>query len=452
MNPPEAPPSSTDPAPTHAPFLGSTTAPSSTSFYTNVTEQDSYPTLHSILEQHNNDDTTGSSSDHHLLSSVIYDVLDSIEQIATLLRTTLVYVSGTNNEFGDVQLGVDLQADAILWHMARTSRVIDYAASEEDPVLRNVKTSSSSSSSSHGEHGGFAVCWDPLDGSSIVDNNWAVGTIIGVWPTGTSSGDDTKNDDGSSFFTSGTVTGRHQATSIMAMYGPRTTVLIALADGTYEFTFGCGTDQNHSNDTPSEIDRHDHHHTKKDAGTTTMESADDNDDSERRRRHGRTGQLWSCTRARMVLSPDTSCRIFSPANLRVTTELSWYQSIVQYYMNQRYTLRYTGGLVPDLYQQFTKGMGIYMNPVSQKSPAKLRLTFEVAPVALLIERAGGMTSDCSTGGTDSSSDTADISITSILDLPITSIDQRTAFCGGTANEVQRFHRMMFEGMHQDENA
>jgi transcription antitermination factor NusG len=31
--------------------------------------------------------------------------------------------------------------------------------------------------------GRFIVCWDPLDGSSIVDNNWAVGTMIGAHRT-----------------------------------------------------------------------------------------------------------------------------------------------------------------------------------------------------------------------------------------------------------------------------
>lgn len=29
---------------------------------------------------------------------------------------------------------------------------------------------------------GFSVAFDPLDGSSIVDTNFAVGTIIGIWP------------------------------------------------------------------------------------------------------------------------------------------------------------------------------------------------------------------------------------------------------------------------------
>ena len=29
---------------------------------------------------------------------------------------------------------------------------------------------------------GFVVAFDPLDGSSIVDTNFTVGTIFGVWP------------------------------------------------------------------------------------------------------------------------------------------------------------------------------------------------------------------------------------------------------------------------------
>ncbi len=48
--------------------------------------------------------------------------------------------------------------------------VCEYACSEEvpEPVSCDGK--------------GFSVAFDPLDGSSIVDTNFAVGTIFGVWP------------------------------------------------------------------------------------------------------------------------------------------------------------------------------------------------------------------------------------------------------------------------------
>ncbi len=29
---------------------------------------------------------------------------------------------------------------------------------------------------------GYSVAFDPLDGSSIIDTNFAVGTIWGIWP------------------------------------------------------------------------------------------------------------------------------------------------------------------------------------------------------------------------------------------------------------------------------
>tara|TARA_B110000305_G_scaffold234701_1_gene293164 strand:- start:220 stop:513 length:294 start_codon:yes stop_codon:yes gene_type:complete len=37
-------------------------------------------------------------------------------------------------------------------------------------------------------------------------------------------------------------TGRDQVTSLVALYGPRTTVVVLLDDGVYEFTYGCTPD------------------------------------------------------------------------------------------------------------------------------------------------------------------------------------------------------------------
>lgn len=59
---------------------------------------------------------------------------------------------------------------------------------------------------------GFCVAFDPLDGSSIVDTNFAVGTIFGVWP-----GDKLKD-----------ITGSQQVAAGMGVFGPRTVFCFAL--------------------------------------------------------------------------------------------------------------------------------------------------------------------------------------------------------------------------------
>lgn len=63
----------------------------------------------------------------------------------------------------------------------------------------------------HVPHQGYSVAFDPLDGSSIIDTNFAVGTIFGVWPGSKLVG----------------VTGRQLAGAGMAVYGPRTTITVA---------------------------------------------------------------------------------------------------------------------------------------------------------------------------------------------------------------------------------
>jgi len=66
--------------------------------------------------------------------------------------------------------------------------------------------------------------------------------------------------------------------------------------------------------------------------------------------------------------------------------------------------------------QFTKHHCVFTNPNSPKSLAKLRLSFEAAPVALLVELAGGKSSGGTTG-------------CNLLYVLITGVDQRTDLCG-----------------------
>jgi sedoheptulose-bisphosphatase len=318
---------------------------SHTSFYTDAVKKDSYDTLEDLLATKVADKE---------LQGVIKTLFDAFGTITELLRKELVTVAEKQESvFGDVQLGVDVQADELMWDLAKTNPLIKEGASEEEPEVRVMHPD-----------GKYSIVWDPLDGSSIVDNNWAVGTIVGVWPAekGILS------------------TGQDQVTAMVALYGPRTTVFVAFDDGVYEFTYG----------------------------------ANDYDG-------------WICSKENIKIKEDS--KIFSPANMRVAQDSEKYDQLIKYWMQERYTLRYTGGLVPDICQQFTKGMGVFANPTSQKSPAKLRLAFEAAPFGLLVEKAGGKTSDGITGG-------------SILNVPITGIDQRTPLCIGSANEVERFNKLV----------
>merc|ERR1711966_21355 len=317
---------------------------SHTSFYTSAVAKDSYATLSEILESKMADEG---------VRTVVTEMLDAAVEITKALRVNLVTVADAQNSvFGGVQLGVDVIADDLMWEACKKSKVVQVGSSEEEPVL--VETN---------KDGRFTVCWDPLDGSSIVDNNWAVGTMIGIWDKKTGMLG---------------ATGRDQVTSIVVLYGPRTTALVAMDDGVYEFT--CGE-----------------------------------------------GNKWFASREKIEIKKDS--KIFSPANMRSAQDLAGYDGLLKYWMENRYTLRYTGGLVPDVYQCFTKEMGVFSNPTSKAAPAKLRVAFEVAPFGLLVEKAGGKTSDGVTGN-------------SVLDIKIDAVDQRTAACLGSASEVDRFNSMV----------
>ena len=72
---------------------------SSTSFYTTNEKQDSYLSLDDVLQEKCKDET---------VREVIVDMLDVCADITEALRTALVTVEDTSNEFGDTQLSVDV--------------------------------------------------------------------------------------------------------------------------------------------------------------------------------------------------------------------------------------------------------------------------------------------------------------------------------------------------------
>ena len=103
--------------------------------------------------------------------------------------------------------------------------------------------------------------------------------------------------------------------------------------------------------------------------------------------------------------------------------------LVKHWISERYTLRYSGGMVPDVYHMFAKSGGVFSNVSSKKARAKLRLLYEVAAMGLLVECAGGLT-------------THEAEDKSVLDVVIDDLDRQLGVCFGSKDEVQKFKEFM----------
>nr|KYP59805.1 hypothetical protein KK1_015246 [Cajanus cajan] len=112
------------------------------------------------------------------------------------------------------------------------------------------------------------------------------------------------------------------------------------------------------------------------------------------------------------------------ANLRATSDNPDYAKLIDYYVNEKYTLRYTRGMVPDI---IVKEKRIFTNVASTLTKAKLRLLFEVAPLGSLIEKAGGYNSD---------------SHHFVLDKVINNVDERTRVVYESNNEIIEFEETL----------
>lgn len=202
--------------------------------------------------------------------------------------------------------------------------------------------------------GMFSVAYDPLDGSSLVDVNLAVGTIVGIY-----QGDNLLQP------------GRNMVGAMYILYGPRVSMVYSVGKGVYEFTM------NH-----------------------LME--------------------FTLTREKVQMNP--SGDIYSPGGLRkkYTPENEAY---IRYLEDKGSKLRYSGGFVPDINQILMKGKGIFMYPALTDSPnGKLRLLFELNPMAYLIEQAGGAaTNGCMP----------------ILDMQPEGLDQRAPIYIGCKEDVAK---------------
>jgi fructose-1,6-bisphosphatase I len=280
------------------------------------------------------------------LWTVLTDLAISFKEIADALDAGNEGYAGSENVSGDRQVKLDVLSNDLLVDRLKGESSVSFIGSEE---MEKPYESSNKN--------GYSVVFDPLDGSSLVDTNLAVGTIVGIYEG------------------SGVVgrKGSEQVASLIAVYGPRLTFMITLGDGVDEFIYD----------------------SKEDAFVLYHEN----------------------------LKIGAEKKMFAPGNLGACATDSWYMKLLEYWVKNGYKLRYSGGMVPDVNQILKKGGGVFCYPGSSAVPeGKLRLLYECAPIAYLIEQAGGKATD----GT-----------VRILDIPVKELHQRTPVFVGSSKEVEK---------------
>mmetsp|Transcript_12813 Transcript_12813/g.39396 ORF Transcript_12813/g.39396 Transcript_12813/m.39396 type:complete len:371 (-) Transcript_12813:1715-2827(-) len=289
------------------------------------------------------------------LQKTLRAMFAACKEISYKIRTASCDKVACFNDFGDEQLAIDILADKVIFENLTACGTVATASSEENPQENQLT-----------EGGAYSVAFDPLDGSSIIDTNFSVGTIFGVWP-----GSKLTNIDGRTLKASG-----------LAIYGPRSTISLAVdgVDGAHEFLL-----------------------------------VDDFSG-----RHG----SWIHVSEFYAVSEG---KLFAPGNLRAAQDNPGYKELIDYYNENKYQLRYTGGMVPDVNQILVKGKGVFCNPASPTAKAKLRVLYEVAPIGYLMEKGGASSSD---------------GASSVLDIKIDTTEVRSQCCFGSAGEVERFEKMV----------
>jgi len=286
------------------------------------------------------------------LTRLICEITDASKYIVNAIRTGDLGVAGTSNLYGEEQLALDVLSDRIMRKRLMYSGVVANIVSEETSEIIPVSPDCV---------GKYSVAYDPLDGSSLVDVNLAVGTIVSIY-----EGCDLLQP------------GRNQVAAMYILYGPRTTMVLSTGRGVHEF-----------------------------AMNQLME--------------------YDLIRENITVAPKGS--IYSPGGQR-NLYTPGTESFVRQMEEQGAKLRYSGGLVPDVNQILLKGKGVFLYPHLQGKPdGKLRLLYELNPMAFLMEQAGGA---ASTGRQR------------ILDLVPQGIDDRAPVFIGSKDDVALAERLVAE--------
>ncbi len=142
------------------------------------------------------------------LRHLILDISRAAKYIQFAIRTTEAGLAGSINQYGEDQLKLDVLSDEIIrQHLSESRRVASFASEEHDEVIELDPSLP------------YSVAYDPLDGSSLVDTNFAIGSIFGIYEGATFIGK----------------TPRDQVAALYVLYGPRTLLIYSTGNSVHEF-------------------------------------------------------------------------------------------------------------------------------------------------------------------------------------------------------------------------
>lgn len=142
------------------------------------------------------------------LRHLILDIARATTYISYAIQTTEAGLSGTVNQFGEQQVKLDVLSDRIVQEHLKESRLVSTFVSEEQSEVIELD-----------QNAPYSVVFDPLDGSSLVDVNFAIGSIFGIY--------EGKNVIGRK--------PREQVAALYVLYGPRTILVYSTGNGVHEF-------------------------------------------------------------------------------------------------------------------------------------------------------------------------------------------------------------------------
>lgn len=287
-----------------------------------------------IIEQQRELGTSGT------FTALLNDIATACKKISHIVnRGELIGVlgsAGSENVQGEVQKKLDIITNDIMINALNWTGHLAGMASEEIDDMIKIPA--------HYPKGKYLVLFDPLDGSSNIDVNLAVGTIFSILRCREGVDPDLQD-----FLRKGV----EQVCAGFVLYGPSTMMVLTTGHGVNAFTL----DQ--------------------DVGEFLL------------------------THRNMRIPEETS-----EFAINMTNQRFWEPPVQRYIseclqgtegpMGRNFNMRWIASLVAEVYRILTRG-GIFMYPLDTRNPAKpakLRLMYEANPMAFIIEQAGGV---CSTG-------------------------------------------------------